>query len=299
MTTTTTQPITLPLAHARGVNIYKLYYCNHYVLTASSGHPQRQNRGTGDRLNSRGQPPNPSRTFPGSKLPTRKSSTSWNSNNQLSSGRSSITQPLNTSNRSTPGRLSNSQNSTGDLNQKSAGQAHNQKSTRQALNGRNQTSNGQYSTGQPPQSFSRQRNDLQSQHSSGLRHQHNIPSPYPQPSEVIQLVSSTKGIEERIKRVEEQNFSIKECLDSVKDLLEKHLQQSFKIKGGVYEVNRYSVRLESHDNDIIFVTFRLRWKLSVQNYSVLTWGEKYYSQKSKWIIYMGKIIVHLLWLLYY
>ena len=42
----------------------------------------------------------------------------------------------------------------------------------------------------------------------------------------------------------------------MKDLLEKHLQQSFKIKGGMYEVNRYSVRLESRDNDI-FVTFRL------------------------------------------
>ena len=74
----------------------------------------------------------------------------------------------------------------------------------------------------------------------------------------MQLVSRTKGIEERIKRVEEQNFSIQECLDSVKDLLEKHLQQSFKIKGGMYEVNRYSVRLESRDNDIMFVTFRLR-----------------------------------------
>lgn len=60
--------------------------------------------------------------------------------------------------------------------------------------------------------------------------------------------------------MEEQTYSIKECLDSVKDLLEKHLQQSFKIKGGMYEVNtvRYYVRIKSCDNDIMFVNFRLR-----------------------------------------
>lgn len=80
-----------------------------------------------------------------------------------------------------------------------------------------------------------QGNTPQSQHtSSHVRRQQN--GPYPQPNEVMQLVSKTKAVEERLKRVEEQNISIKECLDSVKDLLEKHLQQSFKIKGGVYEV---------------------------------------------------------------
>ena len=137
-------------------------------------------------------------------------------------------------------RFPNCQNSTGHY-QNSTGQPHNQNSIRQVLNGQNQPTNGRDSTGQPfrtPRNLSgQQQNGLQSQHSSAhLRHQQNVP--YPQPSEVMQLVSRTKVIEERINRVEEQNFSIKECLDSVKDLLEKHLQQSFKIRGGTYEVNR-------------------------------------------------------------
>ena len=38
-------------------------------------------------------------------------------------------------------------------------------------------------------------------------------------------------------------ISQSECLDSVKDLLEKHMQQSFKVKGGMYEVSWLKVWL--------------------------------------------------------
>ena len=49
------------------------------------------------------------------------------------------------------------------------------------------------------------------------------------------LQESIRALDGRIKRIEEQNFTIDQSLESIKDLLDKHLQNAFQIKGSVYE----------------------------------------------------------------
>ena len=63
-----------------------------------------------------------------------------------------------------------------------------------------------------------------------------VSQPYPPPSEVHQLIASNKAIEVRLRKIEEQSILLKESVDSVKDLLEKQIENQFQIKGSIYEV---------------------------------------------------------------
>ena len=60
--------------------------------------------------------------------------------------------------------------------------------------------------------------------------------PYTVPPDVQESIRALDG---GMKRIEEQNFKIEQTLESVKDLLEKHVQNAFEIKGSVYEAHNY------------------------------------------------------------
>ena len=59
----------------------------------------------------------------------------------------------------------------------------------------------------------------------------------PPTSNIGQVLTICKAIDSRLKRLEAQNSEIKSSMESVTALIEKHLQASFQIKGGIYEVN--------------------------------------------------------------
>ena len=50
------------------------------------------------------------------------------------------------------------------------------------------------------------------------------------------LRESIKALDGRMKRIEEHTSIIRQSIETLKDLMEKQLQRSFEIKGGVYEV---------------------------------------------------------------
>ena len=52
-------------------------------------------------------------------------------------------------------------------------------------------------------------------------------------------VQLMRVLDARVKRIEEQTSSIKNSVEELKRLLEKHTQSNFDIKGSIYEVSMY------------------------------------------------------------
>ena len=63
------------------------------------------------------------------------------------------------------------------------------------------------------------------------------PPTQPPTGDIGQVLMMCKTMDSRLKRLEAQNVEMKTSMESVAALIEKHLQSSFQIKGGIYEVS--------------------------------------------------------------